>query len=67
MLATGSDSVLIPIESGPAAPPDAKSSVVGAAPSRDGKWLYYAAQVGSRESSPPGWIIKRRNLATRRR
>ena len=62
--ATGSDTVLIPIETGRGTAPEAKSSAVGAAPSRDGKWLYYAAQVGSRESSPPGWIIKRRNLSS---
>lgn len=64
VVASGAASVLIPIETRPDTPADARSSVVGAAPSRDGKWLYYAAQVGSRESNPPGWIIKRRNLAT---
>ena len=62
-LKSGNDSVLIPIESKPGTPPEAKSSVVGAAASRDGKWLYYAAQVGSRDASPPGWVIRRRNLA----
>ncbi len=63
-VATGGVEVVIPIESRPGMLPDEKSSVVGAAPSRDGKWLYYAAQVGSRESSPPGWVIRRRDLGT---
>jgi len=45
-VATGATSVLIPMQTRPDTPPDARSSVVGAAPSRDGKWLYYAAQVG---------------------
>lgn len=63
-VATGAATVLMPIQTRADTSPDARSSVVGAAASRDGKWLYYAAQVGSRESNPPGWIIKRRNLAT---
>ena len=61
--ASGVVRVLIPI-GGPDTPADARSSAVGAAPSRDGHWLYYAAEVGSRDADPPGWVIRRRDLAT---
>lgn len=43
---------------------DKTSSTVGAAASKDGRWLYYASQVGSRDSEPPAWVIRRRDLAT---
>lgn len=43
---------------------DKSSSTVGAEPSADGRWLYYASQVGSHDSSPPAWVIRRRDLAS---
>lgn len=56
-VATGAMRILIPI-GGPAA-----NSSVGAEASRDGHWLYYASQVG-KDSEPPAWVIRRRDLAT---
>lgn len=55
-VATGAMSVLKPITGDP------EGSSVGAAPSRDGRWLYYAAQVGPHDAVPPGWVIRRRDL-----
>ena len=55
--ASGAVEPIVPITGDP------PSSAVGAAASRDGRYLYYAAQVGSPESEPPGWVIRRRNLA----
>ncbi len=56
--ATGHSTVLVPITGDP------ESSTVGAAASRDGRWLYYASQVGPHDAEPPGWVIRRRDLAT---
>ncbi|GIL39085.1 amidohydrolase family protein [Roseiterribacter gracilis] len=55
-VATGKTTVIVPIAGEPS------SSTVGAAASRDGKWLYYASQVGPHDGDPPGWVIRRRDL-----
>lgn len=57
-VATGRSKVLVPVG-------DTKdSSTVGAEASSDGRWLYYASQVGSQDSEPPAWVIRRRDLAS---
>ena len=53
---TGTSKVLIPIGDSPG------KSTVGAEASSDGRWLYYASQVGSKDSEPPAWVIRRRDL-----
>lgn len=53
---TGAATPVIPVGD-PAA-----NSTLGAEASRDGHWLYYASQVGSKDSSPPAWVIRRRDL-----
>jgi Tol biopolymer transport system component len=53
---TGKATVIVPINGDPS------SSTVGAVASRDGRWLYYASQVGSHDADPPGWVIRRRDL-----
>lgn len=53
---TGSTHPLIPIGD------PATNSTLGAEASRDGHWLYYASQVGSKDSMPPAWVIRRRDL-----
>ncbi len=55
---TGETKVLVPVGD------DKSSSTVGAEASRDGRWLYYASQVGSHDSDPPAWVIRRRDLAS---
>lgn len=57
-IATGKVSTLVPIAGSPS------SSTVGAKASRDGRWLYYAAQVGAHDIDPPGWVIRRRDLTS---
>ncbi|MBV9527483.1 MAG: PD40 domain-containing protein [Sphingomonas sp.] len=57
-LATGQPHVIVPVSG------DQSSSTVGAEASKDGRWLYYASQVGTKDSTPPAWVIRRRNLAT---
>jgi Tol biopolymer transport system component len=57
-VATGQAKTIVPVGD------DKSSSTVGAEPSRDGRWLYYASQVGSHDSSPPAWVIRRRDLAS---
>jgi len=55
-VASGQVKVIVPITGDPA------SSTVGAEASSDGRWLYYASQVGSPTSQPPAWVIRRRDL-----
>ena len=55
---TGETKVFVPVGD------DKSSSTVGAEASRDGRWLYYASQVGSHDSDPPAWVIRRRDLAS---
>jgi Tol biopolymer transport system component len=57
-VATGEPKVIVPVGD------DKASSTVGAEASSDGRWLYYASQVGSKESEPPAWVIRRRDLAS---
>ena len=57
-LATGDPSVVVPIGD------DKSTSTVGAEASSDGRWLYYASQVGSKDSEPPAWVIRRRDLSS---
>ena len=57
-VASGEPHVIVPVGD------DMQSSTVGAEPSSDGRWLYYASQVGSKDSEPPAWVIRRRDLAT---
>lgn len=44
----------------------AVNSSVGAKASSDGRWLYYSAQVGAKDSEPPAWVIRRRDLQSGR-
>lgn len=53
---SGKDHLLVPIGDGPA------NSTLGAAASSDGRWLYYASQAGTKDSKPPAWVIRRRDL-----
>jgi Tol biopolymer transport system component len=55
-VASGEIKVIVPIGDQPG------NSTVGAEASRDGRWLYYASQVGPHESEPPAWVIRRRDL-----
>ena len=55
-VSTGKIETLVPVGD------ERSSSTVGAEPSRDGRWLYYASQVGSKDSEPPAWVIRRRDL-----
>ena len=59
-IASGASKVLVPIGD-----PSANSTV-GAQASRDGRWLYYASQVPPKDSQPPGWVIRRRDLSSGR-
>ena len=61
----GTGTVLIPIKTSPDQPKDAWTTVLGAAPSTDGRFLYYAAHDGDRDGeSVPEWVIRRRDLRT---
>ena len=57
-VASGQTKVIVPVGD------DKSSSTVGAEASSDGHWLYYASQVGDKDSEPPAWVIRRRDLAT---
>jgi Tol biopolymer transport system component len=57
-VASGNLTTVIPIGSSPG------NSTVGAQASHDGRWLYYASQVGSHDSIPPARVIRRRDLAS---
>jgi Tol biopolymer transport system component len=57
---TGTTKILVPIGATPG------NSTVGAEASRDGRWLYYASQVGSKDSEPSAWVIRRRDLRSGR-
>src|SRR5258708_5390598 len=57
-VATGEPHVIVPVGD------DKQSSTVGAEASSDGRWLYYASQIGSKDSEPPAWVIRRRDLTT---
>lgn len=55
-MATGKMHVLVPAGAAEA------GSTVGAEASSDGRWLYYASQAGPKDSDPPAWVIRRRDL-----
>ena len=57
-VAIGSSKVLVPVGD------SAGHSTVGAEASKDGRWLFYASQVGDKNSEPPAWVIRRRDLRT---
>lgn len=57
-VASGQTKTIVPVGD------DKSSSTVGATASRDGRWLYYASQLGSKDSEPPAWVIRRRDLAS---
>lgn len=61
----GSETLLAPIASKPGQSSDAWIQTLGAAPSPDGKSLYYARHVGSLDFERlPEWTIVRRDLAS---
>lgn len=56
----GKTDLLVPVHSGAG-----DYSALGAAASRDGKWLYYARLSGSLDyDKPDNWVIMRRDLAS---
>lgn len=63
--ASGEGRLMMPIKATPDQASDQWSSVLGAAPSADGKFLYFARRVGgSPHGKLPEWTIVRRDLAT---
>ena len=61
----GEAELVAPIRTGADAPREQWRSALGAAASRDGKWLYYARHIGDLSfEEPVPWTIVRRNLAT---
>lgn len=63
----GSPEELIPAKAAPSTPMDARNSAIGAAPSKDGRYLYYAARKGSvfdEDVTFPLWSVRRRDLKT---
>lgn len=61
----GSAAMIVPIKPQPDAPRSTWQSALGAAPSVDGKWLYYAKRVGGLDfDTLDSWTIVRRDLAT---
>ena len=62
---TGEGMLLAPIKTSPDQPRDEWQSTLGAFPSPDGAFLYYARHVGeSNGDRLPEWTIVRRNLAS---
>lgn len=61
----GPGELVAPAKLKPDAPRAAWRSTLGAAASKDGKWLYYARRVGDLSfDEPVAWTIVRRDLAT---
>lgn len=61
----GSGELVAPAKPSADAPRDAWQSTLGAAASRDGKYLYFARRVGDNDfAEPVAWTIVRRDLAT---
>jgi hypothetical protein len=64
-VASGATSVPIPVKKAADTPPEEYSSVLGAFPSMDGKFLYFARHIGETEYAKfPEWTIVRRDLGT---
>jgi len=61
----GPGELVAPAKLKPDAPRAAWQSTLGAAASKDGKWLYFARRTGDLSfDEPVAWTIMRRNLAT---
>jgi imidazolonepropionase-like amidohydrolase/Tol biopolymer transport system component len=66
-VASGAVTVLIPMKKDPDTPRERLVSVLGAFPSADGKFLYFARHIGENEFAKlPEWDIVRRDLASGR-
>ena len=64
-LASGQGTVLIPVKATPDQPRESWSSVLGAFPSADGRYLYYARHIGGNDFDRlPEWTIVQRDLAS---
>jgi len=61
----GTATAVVPINTTAADNPDNRTSTVGAAASKDGRFLYYASHTGAiKLGATPEWTIKRRELAS---
>jgi hypothetical protein len=66
-VASGATRLLIPMKQDPDTPRERVSSVLGAFPSADGKFLYFARHIGENDFAKlPEWTIVRRDLASGR-
>jgi imidazolonepropionase-like amidohydrolase/dipeptidyl aminopeptidase/acylaminoacyl peptidase len=66
-VASGATRLLIPMKQDPDTPRERVSSVLGAFPSADGKFLYFARHLGENDFAKlPEWTIVRRDLASGR-
>jgi len=64
-VASGAGELLIPIKAAPDQPREAWSSVLGAFPSADGRFLYFARHIGANDFDRlPEWTIERRDLGS---
>jgi Tol biopolymer transport system component len=64
-VATGAGTLLIPVRASDDQPRDQWSSVLGAFPSADGRFLYFARHIGDNDFDRlPEWTIVRRDLAS---
>ena len=64
-VSTRAATVLIPMKSAPDTPHERLSSVLGAFPSADGGFLYFARHIGENDFAQlPQWTIVRRDLAS---
>lgn len=64
-VASGEGVLLIPVQSESDPPDTPMSSVLGAAPSADGQYLYFARHIGSNDHArTPEWTIVRRDLTS---
>jgi imidazolonepropionase-like amidohydrolase len=64
-VASGATKLLIPMKKDPDTPLDRLASVLGAAPSPDGRFLYFARHIGENNFAKlPEWTIVRRDLAS---
>jgi Tol biopolymer transport system component len=62
---SGGSELIIPVKAKPDQDRDSYTSALGAAPSPDGHYLYYAGHSGKIEfESVPEWTIRRRDLRT---
>ncbi|AKM11546.1 hypothetical protein AB433_04995 [Croceicoccus naphthovorans] len=59
---TGAGDIVVPIKSSPDQPRDQWRSTLGAVPSPDGRYLYFAGNLGGDRGDVPEWTIIRRDL-----